>query len=175
MTKTEHPKLLVVVDMQADFIDGALGTPEAAAILPNVRARVARARAQGEAVAFTRDTHRADYLSTQEGKRLPVPHCIEGEPGWQIAEGLREEGDACFDKPCFGSVPLAQYAAEQKFAEAELIGVCTDICVISNALLLKAFCPEMRVSVRADCCAGVTPAAHATALAAMRACQIDIV
>lgn len=174
MTGTGLKKLLVVVDMQADFIDGVLGTPEAAAILPNVRARIASARAGGETVIFTRDTHEADYLVTQEGKRLPVPHCIRGEAGWRIAEGLAAEGDLCFDKPCFGSVRLAQYAAEQKFAEAELVGVCTDICVISNALLLKAFCPEMRVSVRADCCAGVTPAAHETALAAMRACQVDI-
>ena len=174
MAEKESKKLLIVVDMQTDFITGVLGTPEAAAVLPNVRARVAVARAGGERVVFTRDTQEPDYLSTQEGKRLPVPHCIRGEAGWQIAAGLVTEGDLCFDKPCFGSVLLAQYAAEQKFAEAELIGVCTDICVISNALLLKAFCPEMRVCVRADCCAGVTPAAHETALAAMRACQVDI-
>lgn len=174
MTQNGQDKILIVVDMQADFIDGALGTPEAAVILPAVRARIALARARGEKVAFTRDTHGVEYLATQEGKRLPVPHCIRGEKGWQIADGLYAAGDACFDKPCFGSVALAQYVSEEKFAEAELIGVCTDICVISNALLLKAFCPEMRVCVRADCCAGVTPAAHRTALDAMRACQIDI-
>ena len=133
------------------------------------------ARARGEKVAFTRDTHGAEYLATQEGKRLPVPHCIRGEKGWQIADGLYVAGDACFDKPCFGSVALAQYVSEEKFAEAELIGVCTDICVISNALLLKAFCPETEISVRADCCAGVTPESHQTALSAMCTCQIKIV
>ena len=116
MTQNGQDKILIVVDMQADFIDGALGTPEAAAILPAVRARIALARARGEKVAFTRDTHGAEYLATQEGKRLPVPHCIRGEKGWQIADGLYAAGDACFDKPCFGSVALAQYVSEEKFA-----------------------------------------------------------
>ena len=168
-------KLLVVVDMQHDFIDGALGTPEARRILPRVTERVRAARLNGETVVFTRDTHEEDYLSTQEGKRLPVVHCVRGTRGWQLAEGLAAEGERVFDKPAFGSTELARFAAEGAFAEAELIGVCTDICVISNALLLKAFAPELRVSVRADCCAGATPAGHEAALAAMRACQVDIV
>lgn len=168
-------KLLVVVDMQHDFIDGALGTPEARRILPRVTERVRAARLNGETVVFTRDTHEEDYLSTQEGERLPVVHCVRGTRGWQLAEGLAAEGERVFDKPAFGSTELAKFAAEGAFAEAELVGVCTDICVISNALLLKAFAPELRVSVRADCCAGATPAGHETSLAAMHACQVDII
>lgn len=170
----KEKKLLVVVDMQVDFIGGALGTKEAQAVLPRVRERVAAARRDGSTVVFTRDTHAADYLSTQEGKNLPVPHCIEGSVGWQLAEGLADSGDRVFDKPTFGSRALAEYAAEEAFARIEVIGVCTDICVISNALLLKAFLPEAEISVRADCCAGVTPESHERALGAMEACQIKL-
>lgn len=167
-------KLLVVVDMQEDFIGGALGTTEARAVLPRVRERIAAARKGGYAVVFTRDTHASDYLSTQEGKNLPVPHCIAGTAGWQLAEGLTQAGDKIFDKPTFGSTALADYAAAEGFAQMELVGVCTDICVISNALLLKAFLPEAEISVRADCCAGVTPESHERALGAMAACQVEI-
>lgn len=167
-------KLLVVVDMQNDFIGGALGTQEAQSILPAVRARIADARKEGEVVVFTRDTHGDDYLSTQEGKNLPVPHCIAGTAGHEIAAGLCLAGERVFDKPAFGSIELAAYVKERGFAAVELVGVCTDICVISNALLIKAFCPEAEVCVRAGCCAGVTPQSHQTALAAMRACQIKI-
>ena len=170
----ERKKLLVVVDMQNDFIDGALGTPEAAAVLGKVRARIERARREGETVVFTRDTHTANFLKTNEGKRLPVPHCIEGRFGHALADGLAEEGERIFDKPTFASLALGDFAAAENFASIELIGVCTDICVLSNALLLKARCPEADVIVRADCCAGVTPERHETALDAMRACQIDI-
>ncbi len=167
-------KLLVVVDMQNDFIGGALGTQEAQNILPAVRARIADARKEGEEVAFTRDTHGEEYLSTQEGKNLPVPHCIAGTAGHEIAAGLCLAGERVFDKPAFGSIELAAYVKEGGFAAVELVGVCTDICVISNALLIKAFCPEAEVCVRAGCCAGVTPQSHQTALAAMRACQVKI-
>ena len=167
-------KLLVVVDMQNDFIGGALGTQEAQSILPAVRARIADARKEGEEVAFTRDTHGNDYLSTQEGKNLPVPHCIAGTEGHEIAAGLCLAGERVFDKPAFGSIELAAYVKAGGFAAVELVGVCTDICVISNALLIKAFCPEAEVCVRAGCCAGVTPQSHQTALAAMRACQVKI-
>lgn len=167
-------KLLVVVDMQNDFIGGALGTQEAQSILPAVRARIADARKEGEEVAFTRDTHGDDYLSSQEGKNLPVPHCIAGTAGHEIAAGLCLAGERVFDKPAFGSIELAAYVKERGFAAVELVGVCTDICVISNALLIKAFCPEAEVCVRAGCCAGVTPQSHQTALAAMRACQVKI-
>ena len=167
-------KLLVVVDMQNDFIGGALGTQEAQSILPAVRARIADARKEGEEVAFTRDTHGEEYLSTQEGKNLPVPHCIAGTAGHEIAAGLCLAGERVFDKPAFGSIELAAYVKEGGFAAVELVGVYTDICVISNALLIKAFCPEAEVCVRAGCCAGVTPQSHQTALAAMRACQVKI-
>ena len=167
-------KLLVVVDMQNDFIGGALGTQEAQSILPAVRARIADARKEGEEVAFTRDTHGEEYLSTQEGKNLPVPHCIAGTAGHEIAAGLCLAGERGVDKPAFGSIELAAYVKERGFAAVELVGVCTDICVISNALLIKAFCPEAEVCVRAGCCAGVTPQSHQTALAAMRACQVKI-
>ena len=167
-------KLLVVVDMQNDFIGGALGTQEAQSILPAVRARIADARKEGEEVAFTRDTHGEEYLSTQEGKNLPVPHCIAGTAGHEIAAGLCLAGERVFDKPAFGSIELAAYVKERGFAAVELVGVCTDICVISNALLIKAFCPEAEVCVRAGCCAGVTAQSHQTALAAMRACQVKI-
>lgn len=167
-------KLLVVVDMQNDFIGGVLGTQEAQNILPAVRARIADARKEGEEVAFTRDTHGEEYLSTQEGKNLPVPHCIAGTAGHEIAAGLCLAGERVFDKPAFGSIELAAYVKERGFAAVELVGVCTDICVISNALLIKAFCPEAEVCVRAGCCAGVTPQSHQTALAAMRACQVKI-
>ena len=167
-------KLLVVVDMQNDFIGGALGTQEAQSILPAVRARIADARKEGEVVVFTRDTHGEEYLSTQEGKNLPVPHCIAGTAGHEIAAGLCLAGERVFDKPAFGSIELASYVKERGFAAVELVGVCTDICVISNALLIKAFCPEAEVCVRAGCCAGVTPQSHQTALAAMRACQVKI-
>lgn len=167
-------KLLVVVDMQNDFIGGALGTQEAQSILPAVRARIADARKEGEVVVFTRDTHGDDYLSTQEGKNLPVPHCIAGTAGHEIAAGLCLAGERVFDKPAFGSIELAAYVKEGGFTAVELVGVCTDICVISNALLIKAFCPEAEVCVRAGCCAGVTAQSHQTALEAMRACQVKI-
>lgn len=170
----KEKKLLVVVDMQNDFIGGALGTKEAQNILPAVRARIADARKEGEVVVFTRDTHGEEYLSTQEGKNLPVPHCIAGTAGHEIAAGLCLAGERVFDKPAFGSIELAAYVKERGFAAVELVGVCTDICVISNALLIKAFCPEAEVCVRAGCCAGVTPQSHQTALAAMRACQVKI-
>lgn len=167
-------KLLIVVDMQKDFVDGALGTKEARDILPSVFRRIGEARAANETVVFTRDTHGKDYFETQEGKRLPVAHCEKESAGWQLIDGLRAADERIFDKPAFGSVGLAEFVQKERFECAELIGVCTDICVISNALLLKAYCPELRVCVRADCCAGVTPNSHEIALNAMRACQVDI-
>ena len=169
-------KLLVVVDMQNDFVTDALGTPEAVAIVPAVAERVAAAVAAGETVVFTRDTHQENYMDTQEGRNLPVPHCIEGTDGWQIVPQLEEytQGRLCLNKPSFGSTALAHYAAREGFEEIELIGLCTDICVISNAMLLKAALPEVPISVTAACCAGVTPASHANALEAMKMCQITV-
>lgn len=167
--------VLIVVDMQNDFIDGALGTAEAQAIVPAVAARIAQARAAGDTVIFTRDTHGEDYLGTQEGRRLPVVHCIKGTPGWEISAALPVEDAPVVDKPSFGSCELAAMLAELSPDAVELIGVCTDICVISNALIVKANLPEVPMCVRASCCAGVTPESHENALNAMKACQIDII
>ena len=169
-------KVLAIIDMQKDFIDGALGTKEAIAIVPEVAARLAQARADGETVVFTRDTHHAYYLLTQEGRKLPVPHCLEGTDGWQIDAALAVEDAPVFDKPGFGSPALIEYLRSLPALEGvEFIGLCTDICVITNAMMTKGALPEVPLSVRADCCAGVTPQSHETALQAMRMCQISIV
>ncbi|HPA60931.1 MAG TPA: isochorismatase family cysteine hydrolase [Clostridia bacterium] len=169
-------KLLLVVDMQRDFIDGALGTSEAQAILPQV---VRKVRGFDGEVIFTRDTHGEDYLTTQEGRLLPVPHCLRGTEGWQIhpsLEALRSQ--PAFDKPSFGSLELAQLLqdmhAQAPLESVTLVGLCTDICVISNALIIKAALPEIPVIVDAACCAGVNPQSHRNALKAMAACQVII-
>lgn len=169
-------KLLVVVDMQNDFVSGVLGTKEAAAIVPNVVKKVAEAAEAGDDIIFTQDTHGENYMETQEGRNLPVPHCARGTEGWQIIPELRDYAASrpCVEKPAFGSTDLAHLAAQKGYDEIELVGVCTDICVISNAMLLKAALPEAVISVDAACCAGVTPESHQTALAAMRACQIQV-
>ncbi|MFI3170014.1 MAG: cysteine hydrolase [Faecalibacterium sp.] len=173
-------QFLIVVDMQVDFIDGSLGTAEAVAILP----KVAQAIADFDGtVLFTRDTHFENYLATQEGAKLPVPHCIKGTAGHAIHPSLAQfipQSDALIcDKLTFGAKELpAMIDAQNPKGEAlsfTLIGLCTDICVISNALLLKAFYPEAKVCVDASCCAGVTPATHENALRAMQMCQIEIV
>lgn len=172
--------VLIVVDMQNDFVSGALGTPEAQKIVPAVVKRVEEGIRRGEQILFTRDTHGADYLETQEGKHLPVPHCIRGTRGWELIDQLRPyaEGRTILDKPTFGSSQLGRLLqAENEGTPVErvtLIGLCTDICVISNALLVKAFLPEAEVAVDAACCAGVTPESHRTALAAMGPCQIAV-
>ena len=169
-------ELLVVVDMQNDFVTGALGTEEAVKIVGNVAEKVREARAAGADVVFTMDTHGRDYLETQEGRNLPVPHCIKGTEGWKIIPELQDEtGDSVvLEKPSFGSAELADLAKERGYARIRLIGVCTDICVITNALLLKTALPEAKISVDASCCAGVTPQSHKNALEAMKMCQIQI-
>lgn len=168
--------ILIVVDMQNDFIDGALGTKEAVAIVPKVEEKIREF--DGE-VFFTRDTHEICYLETQEGKNLPVPHCIRDTEGWQI----RRELDVLrktepVDKETFGSRKLAEKLAalneKEEVGSITLVGLCTDICVISNALLIKAFLPEVPIAVDASCCAGVTPESHENALKAMATCQIQI-
>ena len=169
-------KVLVVVDMQKDFINGVLGTKEAEAIVDSVVETVKCF--EGE-VNFTRDTHAENYLETQEGKNLPVPHCIKGTDGWKLdrkLECLRADTMKIFDNPTFGSMALADYLkAEKELESVTLIGLCTDICVISNALLIKAALPETEIRVIEKCCAGVTPQSHKNALEAMRMCQIKIV
>ncbi|GFI08220.1 MAG: cysteine hydrolase [Lachnospiraceae bacterium] len=171
-------KLLLVIDMQNDFINGALGTKEAEAIVPNVVKRIQEF--EGD-VLYTRDTHSEDYMETQEGKNLPVPHCIKGTPGWELCPELKALRDAghspVLDKLTFGAKDLPAYLETRYprgLESVELIGLCTDICVISNAMVLKAFFPELPVSVTASCCAGVTPESHENALNAMKMCQIAI-
>lgn len=167
-------KYLIVVDMQTDFIDGSLGTPEAVAILPYVKEKIENFDGK---VLFTRDTHAPDYLTTQEGRNLPVEHCIKGTDGWQIHPSLEplRKTDA-IDKPTFGSTALMELLKKEGDVESlEFIGLCTDICVISNAMLAKANFLEIPVTVDAKCCAGVTPASHKNALEAMKMCQIKII
>ena len=156
-------KVLAIIDMQKDFIDGVLGTKEAVSIVPRVAARLKKAREDGETVVFTRDTHHAEYLSTQEGRNLPVPHCIEETEGWQIDAALPVLDAPVFDKPGFGSPALIEYLKRlPELERVEFIGLCTDICVITNAMMAKGALPEVPLFVRADCCAGVTPESHET-------------
>ena len=168
-------KLLVVIDMQNDFIDGALGTPEAMHIVEPVKNKIATYKAKGDVIIYTQDTHTENYPDTQEGKHLPVVHCVKGTSGWDLAPGFYTEGSPLIEKPSFGSLDLAEKVSRLEHVEAiELIGLCTDICVISNALILKARLPEIPIQVDASCCAGVTPESHHNALQAMKMCQIEI-
>ena len=171
-------KALVVVDYQADFVNGALGFAGAELLEPVILKKIEKCRAEGGQVIFTLDTHSENYLETAEGKKLPVVHCIEGTDGWQLDKKLQvlmTDSMKVFDKPTFGSVALAEYLkADRELQSVTLVGLCTDICVISNALLIKANMPEVTVQVIEKCCAGVTPQSHANALDAMRMCQIQI-
>ena len=168
-------KALVVIDMQNDFIDGSLGTPEAQAIVLNVSERVKAAVQDGEKLIFTQDTHPKNYLQTAEGKKLPVEHCIKPSHGWALNSSLipYAKDAVVLEKPTFGATGLPQHVAG--FDEITVIGLCTDICVISNAMLLKAFLPEAKICVDSKCCAGVTPKSHLIALEAMKMCQIDVI
>lgn len=175
-------KVLVVVDMQNDFITGSLGTKEAQGIVENVVAKIESYKAAGLKVLYTRDTHYEDYLQTSEGKKLPVEHCIKGTWGWQLADPIAKtvvSSAQLYDKPTFGCTQLGekmkQLAEEDQALEVEVIGLCTDICVISNVLLIKANIPQTEITVDASCCAGVTPDSHKNALEAMKMCQINVV
>lgn len=172
-------RVLVVVDMQNDFVDGSLGTPEAVGIVPAVAERIAGW--EGE-ICVTQDTHGPDYLETQEGRLLPVPHCVRGTDGWLLAPAVEralagKSAVRLFPKPAFGSQDLARALAEQRdeIEEIVMVGLCTDICVLSNALILKAFLPETPVTVDAACCAGVSPQSHRNALDALRGCQVRVI
>ena len=173
-------RYLVVVDMQHDFVDGALGTPEAQAIVASV---TAKAQAFDGTVVFTKDTHYSGYLQTLEGKNLPVEHCLHGTPGWELMpelQAIRDERNSfVFEKTTFASLDLAMWLAEENVAEPiesiELIGLCTDICVVSNALLIKGWIPEVPLKVDASLCAGVTPDSHKAALATLRSCQVEVI
>ena len=198
----EKIKVVVVVDMQKDFIDGALGTPEAQKIVPLVAETIHQLADPNTAIIFTKDTHTDNYMNTLEGKNLPVPHCIEGTAGYGIVDEVFEawlchaqgenrymsgydaypvydENPIRVKKPTFGSVELQNilYDMNDRFEieEITLMGVCTGICVLSNAILCKATLPEVPVNVVADCCACVTPESHKTALEAMKLCQINII
>ena len=171
-------KILVVVDMQKDFVDGALGTREAVSIVDNVVKKIENS--DGD-IIVTYDTHAESYMDTREGRKLPVPHCIKGSDGWKLDEkvqsALSKKVYKVFEKPTFGSVELPAYIRESynpDEIEIELIGLCTDICVVSNALLLKASFPETEISVDPSCCAGVTPESHDAALLTMKMCQVNI-
>ncbi len=168
--------ILIVVDMQNDFIDGALGTPEAVAIVPNVKKKIQEFEG---VVLFTRDTHESNYLQTQEGRNLPVPHCIRGTDGWQIRKELDElRTTEPIDKVTFGSSQLgpilSQMNSEEPVGSITFIGLCTDICVISNVMIAKAFLPEVPIIVDAACCAGVSRQSHENALKAMEVCQVQV-
>jgi len=179
--------LLIVVDMQRDFISGALGSAEARAIVPAVAARIRRAKEEGTPVVFTLDTHEENYMDTREGRFLPVPHCIRGTEGWALEPEIAKEcarGMLSFEKPTFGSTALMHHIAALALEKGavggmgmniELCGVCTDICVVSNAMLIKAALPEADLTVNAALCAGVTPGKHEAALETMRSCQIQVV
>ncbi len=165
---------LIVVDMQHDFIDGVLGTKEAVSIVDNVIEKIKGF--EGKVIA-TRDTHQSDYLDTQEGRNLPVSHCIEGSKGWEIHEKIAPYTTEAIDKPVFGSMELSAVISsyDKSPKSITLIGVCTDICVISNAIILKSAFPETKIIVDSACCAGVTKEAHEIALMAMKPCQIEVI
>ena len=170
-------KILIVVDMQNDFVSGSLGSPEAQAIVPNVVEKIKQYH--DDYIFFTKDTHYENYLETLEGQKLPVEHCIEYTWGEQIIDDLREEfgySDGIIRKHTFGYADWKTYLGEwAQGAEIELCGLCTDICVISNALALRMFYPDSKITVDASCCAGVTPEKHAAALEVMKSCQIDVI
>ncbi|MBQ7445679.1 MAG: cysteine hydrolase [Clostridia bacterium] len=171
MTKS----LLVVVDMQNDFIDGALGTKEAESIVPNV---VSKIRSwEGEIIA-TKDTHEINYMHTREGRFLPVPHCIKGTDGWnirtEVQNALNEKNAIILEKQSFGSIELPKLIEKKSYEKICFIGLCTDVCVISNALIVKIIFPEMDIEVDESCCAGVTKLKHDEAIDVMRSCQVEI-
>lgn len=168
--------VLVVVDMQNDFVSGSLGSKEAQKIVPNAVEKVRQRKSEGYKVVFTLDTHGENYLDTNEGKRLPVTHCVKGTDGWRLAPELKELARDCekYEKPAFGSERLARDLKELRPQSVEIIGLCTDICVVSNALLIKAALPEAEIKVDPSCCAGTSIPRHNAALDTMRSCQITI-
>ncbi len=170
-------RVLIVIDMQNDFIDGSLGTKEAESIVEGVIEKILKY--PKEDVFATMDTHKESYLNSQEGKNLPVPHCIENTVGWELHPDIAKiiKSENIFKKPSFGSVDLANKMLELSKAEdieIELVGLCTDICVVSNALLIKAFLPEVKISVDSNCCAGVSVEKHNAAIETLRSCQVEI-
>ncbi len=172
-------KVLLVIDMQHDFVDGTLGSQEALTIVNPLKERILKAKAENNLVIYTKDTHYDNYLDSQEGLKLPVKHCIKGTFGWEILPNLLIKNAVIFEKESFGSLELANYLSKlnekEKIEEIVLTGLCTDICVISNAMILKAALQETPIKVDASLCAGVTPQSHIQALGAMQMCQIEII
>lgn len=170
-------KVLVVVDMQNDFISGSLGTKEAQVIVPAVVAKIKEYQENGDKVVYTYDTHGENYMETQEGRNLPVKHCIRGTWGWELPDEIDElaAGAEKYEKPTFGSRRLMEDLAEWNPDTIEFVGLCTDICVVSNVLGTKAWLPETPLTVDSRCCAGVTPESHEAALATMRSCQVNVI
>jgi nicotinamidase-related amidase len=169
-------KALIVIDMQHDFIDGPLGTPEAVAIIPHVQKKIDEYNVNGCNIIFTRDTHFENYLSTQEGAKLPVKHCVLKTPGWCIHEAIQSQyGAAIVNKYTFGYDEWNAYCDILDIEHIEVVGVCTDICVISNVLALKACYPDAEITVDASCCAGTTPENHKAALQVMKSCQVNVI
>ena len=167
-------KTLIVVDMQNDFITGSLGTKEAQAIVPNVKKKIEEYKVNRDEIIFTRDTHSSNYLNTNEGRHLPIQHCINGTWGWLIVDEINSPECKVHNKCTFGDKFLDSYISDYT-DEVEFVGVCTDICVISNALILKAQRPAIKITVDASCCAGVTPEKHQAALEVMKSCQINVI
>lgn len=169
-------KLLIIIDMQNDFVTGSLGTPEAQAIVPNIKAKIDKYKEKGWDVVFTQDTHFAeDYINTLEGKKLPIPHCIYCTEGWKVIPELEKVDYEHFVKTTFGLEDWPTLLDSCGYEEIELVGVCTDICVVSNALALRMFYPNTPIIVDASCCAGVTLEKHKAALEVMKSCQIDVI
>jgi nicotinamidase/pyrazinamidase len=166
--------LLIVVDMQNDFIAGPLGTLEAQGIVPYVEDKIKKTLAEGDDVVFTKDTHHPAYLESQEGRHLPVIHCLEGTLGWEIHQTLLLYAKKVFIKPGFGSPELVDYIKAGSYARVELVGLCTDICVVTNALMIKGALPELPIRVDSKGCAGVTPQSHQAAIDTMKMCQVDV-
>ncbi len=164
-------KTLIVIDMQNDFVSGVLGTDEALAVVPKTKDKINQYIQNGDEVIFTRDTHTDNYMNTNEGKYLPVPHCIKDTDGWDVVAELDIADAVHIDKPNFG---YTDWKNKFNFESVELVGVCTDICIVSNALILKAQFPEIDITVDSACCAGVTPDAHTAALQTMKSCQIIV-
>lgn len=168
-------KILIVVDVQNDFVIGSLGSPQAKAIIPNVKAKINEYNDRGDKIIFTRDTHDENYLETQEGKYLPVLHCVSGTPGWEIYDHLDKNTSYDYiDKETFGWNGWSG-KINDPIDEIEIIGLCTDICIVTNALILKTLFPETVITVDASCCAGVTEESHKAALLVMRSCQVNVI
>ena len=172
-------KILIAVDIQNDFVTGALGSGRAVAAAENAKTKIESYVKKGYTVIFTRDTHADDYLDSSEGKLLPVKHCVTGTEGREIYGGLDKNvnNKIIVDKPNFGwrGWESTLNGLAEKDTELEIIGLCTDVCVVSNALILKCLFPDNKITVDGSCCAGVTEAGHEAALLTMRMCQINII